>query len=136
THLVLRIPSARDLIFHPGQYLNIMLDDGSPRSFSMASPPNDGLFDFHIRHVPGGYFTSRLRIDYRPGDMLDVELPLGNFRYDATSSRDLLMVAGGTGLAPVKSIIESLKDAPSMPHIKLYWGVRRAEDLYLDELLR
>lgn len=136
THLVLRIPSASDLRFHPGQYLNVMLDDGSPRSFSMASPPNDGLFDLHIRHVPGGYFTSRLRSDYQPGDMLDVELPLGNFRHDATSSRDLLMVAGGTGLAPVKSIIESLKDAPSAPHITLYWGVRRAEDLYLDELLR
>lgn len=136
THLVLRIPTASDVRFHPGQYLNVMLDDGSPRSFSMASPPNGELFDFHIRRVPGGYFTGRLETHYQPGDTLDVELPLGAFRHDATSPRELLMVAGGTGLAPIKSIIESLKDDPLRPSIALYWGVRRAEDLYLDEQLR
>lgn len=134
-HLVLSIPSASEVRFHPGQYLNVMLDDGSPRSFSMASPPSGGLFDFHIRRVPGGHFTGRLETDYRPGDVLDVELPLGSFRHDAASPRDLLMVAGGTGLAPIKSIIESLRDTPDAPGITLYWGVRRAEDLYLDDLL-
>ena len=136
THLVLSIPSASEVRFLPGQYLNIMLDDGTPRSFSMASPPRSELFDFHIRRVPGGYFTERLNTHYRPGDTLDVELPLGAFRHDAESTNRLLMVAGGTGLAPVKSIIESLKDEPHAPHITLYWGVRRAEDLYLDELLQ
>ncbi|MCH4562022.1 2Fe-2S iron-sulfur cluster-binding protein [Halomonas sp. EGI 63088] len=135
THLVLRIPTASEVDFHPGQYLNVMLDDGSPRSFSMASPPNGELFDFHIRRVPGGYFTGRLETHYKPGDALDVELPLGTFRHDADSPRDLLMVAGGTGLAPIKSIIESLLDSPDTPNIALYWGVRRAEDLYLDDLL-
>ncbi|WP_249979165.1 2Fe-2S iron-sulfur cluster-binding protein [Vreelandella olivaria] len=134
-HLILRIPTAAEVSFHPGQYLNIMLDDGSPRSFSMASPPKGDLFNLHIRRVPGGFFTSRLESHYHIGDTLDVELPLGNFRYDAQSSRDLLMIAGGTGLAPIKSIIESLRSTPPTPRIMLYWGVRRAEDLYLDELL-
>jgi CDP-4-dehydro-6-deoxyglucose reductase, E3 len=136
THLVLRIPTASEVAFHPGQYLNVMLDDGSPRSFSMASPPRGETFDFHVRRVPGGYFTGRLETHYRPGDVLDVELPLGTFRHDAESPRELLMVAGGTGLAPIKSIIESLQDDPAAPSITLYWGVRRAEDLYLDEQLR
>ncbi|WP_104204640.1 2Fe-2S iron-sulfur cluster-binding protein [Billgrantia saliphila] len=136
THLVLRIPTASEVIFHPGQYLNVMLDDGSPRSFSMASPHRGELFDFHIRRVPGGHFTGRLDTHYQPGDTLDVELPHGTFRHDAESPRDLLMVGGGTGLAPLKSIIESLLDEPDRPGIALYWGVRRVEDLYLDELLR
>ena len=135
THLVLRLPSASEVVFHPGQYLNVMLDDGSPRSFSMASPHRGELFDFHIRRVPGGHFTGRLETHYQAGDTLDVELPLGNFRHDAESPRDLLMVGGGTGLAPLKSIIESLLDEPGRPGITLYWGVRRAEDLYLDEQL-
>ncbi|MDI5935891.1 2Fe-2S iron-sulfur cluster-binding protein [Halomonas kalidii] len=135
THLVLKIPSAREVAFHPGQYLNVMLDDGSPRSFSMASPPQGETFDFHIRRVPGGYFTGHLETHYQPGDILDVELPLGTFRHAVDSPRDLLMVAGGTGLAPIKSIIESLLDRPDAPNIILYWGVRHAEDLYLDERL-
>ncbi|MCC5881351.1 MAG: 2Fe-2S iron-sulfur cluster binding domain-containing protein [Halomonas sp.] len=135
-HLELRIPSASEVVFHPGQYLNVMLDDGSPRSFSMASPHRGELFDFHIRRVPGGHFTGRLETHYQPGDTLDVELPHGNFRYDTASPRDLLMVGGGTGLAPLKSIIESLLDDADRPAIRLYWGVRRAEDLYLDDQLR
>lgn len=136
THLILRIPTATEVSFHPGQYLNIMLDDGSPRSFSMASPPNGDLFDLHIRRVPGGFFTSRLESHYGVGDTLDVELPLGNFRHDAHSPRDLLMIAGGTGLAPIKSIIESLQRVLNTSRVILYWGVRRTEDLYLDRLLR
>lgn len=135
THLVLHIPTAAEVSFHPGQYLNIILDDGSPRSFSMASPPKGDIFDLHIRRVPGGFFTSRLESHYQVGDTLDVELPLGNFRHDVDSPQDLLMIAGGTGLAPIKSIIESLRSAPTTRRIILYWGVRRSEDLYLDELL-
>lgn len=136
THLVLRIPTASEVTFHPGQYLNVLLDDGSPRSFSMASPHRGELFDFHIRRVPGGHFTGLLETDYQPGDTLDVELPLGTFRHDADSPRELLLVGGGTGLAPLKSIIESLMDEPGSPGLTLYWGVRRAEDLYLDDQLR
>lgn len=136
THLVLQIPSADEVRFHPGQYLNVMLDDGMPRSFSMASPPRGELFDLHIRRVPGGRFTEKLYGGYQVGDRLDVELPLGEFRHQAQSDKPLLMVAGGTGLAPIKSIIESLLDKGDCPEIVLYWGVRQQRDLYLDALLR
>ncbi|OEY66018.1 2Fe-2S iron-sulfur cluster-binding protein [Marinobacter sp. X15-166B] len=136
THLVLRIPSAQDVRFHPGQYLNIMLEDGTPRSFSMASPPSGDLFDLHIRRVPGGRFTERLYDHYRVGDALDVELPLGEFRYQSEERRPLLLVAGGTGLAPIKAIIESLREREDVPEIAFYWGVRGQHDLYMDSALR
>ena len=135
THLMLRIPTAEDVNFHPGQYLNVMLDDGMPRSFSMASPPRGDLFDLHIRRVPGGRFTEKLYGHYRIGNSLDVELPLGEFRYQAQSGKPLLMVAGGTGLAPIKAIVESITDAGDAPDIILYWGVRQQRDLYFDAQL-
>lgn len=135
THLVLHIPTASQVDYHPGQYLNVMMPDGSPRSFSMASPPQGGRFDLHVRHVPGGFFSERLRSHYSPGDSLDVELPLGDFRYRPEEGRKLLMVAGGTGLAPIKSIVESLRDMEVMPEIALYWGVRKERDLYFDAQL-
>lgn len=136
THLVLRIPSAQDVRFHPGQYLNIMLEDGTPRSFSMASPPSGDLFDLHIRRVPGGRFTERLYDQYQVGDTLDVELPLGDFKYRSEDQRPILLVAGGTGLAPLKAIIESLREREDAPQILLYWGVRGHPDLYMDNALR
>lgn len=137
THLVLDVPSARDVVYYPGQYLNIILEDGTPRSFSMASPAREGVFDLHIRRVPGGRFTERLYGHYKVGDGLDVELPLGEFRLQEGSlGNKLLMVAGGTGLAPIKSIIESLDEVTDQPEVLLYWGVRTEKDLYLDEHLK
>lgn len=134
THLVLRIPTATDVAYHPGQYLNVILEDGTPRSFSMASPPRGDLYDLHIRRVPGGRFTERLYGHYRVGDTLDVELPLGEFRLqDDSLDNRLLMVAGGTGLAPIKSIIESLDELEHPPEVLLYWGVRKERDLYLHD---
>lgn len=106
THLVLSIPSAREIRFHPGQYLNIMLEDGTPRSFSMASPPNGDLFDLHIRRVPGGRFTERLYDHYyKVGETLDVELPLGEFKYRSEDQRPILFVAGGTGLPQSRQLL-------------------------------
>lgn len=136
TNLVLHIPTAENVQYHPGQYLNIMLEDGSPRSFSMASPPRGDLFDLHIRRVPGGHFTERLYGKYKVGDTLDVELPLGEFKYRSEENRPLLLVAGGTGLAPIKAIIESLLERETAPEIYLYWGARKQVDLYMDQGLR
>lgn len=134
-HLVLRLPDgAAD--FRPGQYVNIVMDDGSVRSFSMASPPNGGTIDFHIRRIGGGSFTQARLAGLRPGQSLPVELPHGSFFLRKADFRPLLMVATGTGLAPIKSMLESLHDDPDCPPVTLYWGMRREPDLYLDEAIR
>jgi CDP-4-dehydro-6-deoxyglucose reductase len=132
-HLTLALPRADALLYRPGQYLNILLDDGSRRSFSMASVPNGRTVDLHIRRVRGGFFTDGPLLRLQPGDRLDVELPHGLFCCRKEDFRPLLMVATGTGLAPIKSILESLMDDPDCPPVSLYWGMRTEADLYLHD---
>ncbi|WP_269932604.1 2Fe-2S iron-sulfur cluster-binding protein [Aminobacter sp. HY435] len=135
-HLTLALPGAEDLVYRPGQYLNVLLGDGNKRSFSMASVQNGRTVDLHIRRVRDGHFTGGQLMRLSPGDRVDVELPHGLFCCRKEDFRPLVMVATGTGLAPIKSILESLMDDPDCPPVSLYWGMRTEEDLYLhDEIL-
>lgn len=133
-HLTLALPDAEGLVCRPGQYLNVLLGDGNKRSFSMASRPNGRTVDLHIRKVRGGHFTDGHLARPRPGDRLEV--PHGLFCCRKKDFRPLLMVATGTGLAPIKSILESLMDDPDCPPVSLYWGMRMEEDLYLHDEIR
>lgn len=133
TQLTLELPPGADLVYRPGQYVNLFLDDGSPRSFSMASRPAGRRIDFHIRRIPEGRFTHHRVARVRPGDRMEVELPLGNFCHHPEDYRPLLLVATGTGLAPLKSIAESLMDSDDCPPVALYWGMRTEPDLYLHD---
>lgn len=135
-HLALEIAGQADLVYRPGQYINIFLPDGSHRSFSMASRPHPQTLDFHIRRVQGGVFTNQRLGALKPGDELTVELPLGEFCYHAEDYRPLLMVATGTGLAPIKGMLESLLDEDDCPPVSLYWGMRTPSDLYLLDEIR
>lgn len=135
-HLTLELQDAEALIYRPGQYMNVFLEDGHHRSFSMASLPNGNLVDFHIRRVPDGRFTAGMLSQLRRGDTLEVELPLGTFCYHAEDYRPLILVATGTGISPIKCILESLMDDPDYPPVSLYWGMRTEVDLYLDEQIR
>jgi CDP-4-dehydro-6-deoxyglucose reductase len=132
-HLRLRLPDAAELLYQPGQYMNILLGDGRHRSFSMASRPDGLRVDFHVRRIPGGQFTDARLAALSPGDHLPVEIPLGSFRYHAEDDRPLLMVATGTGLAPIKSMLETLMDSDDCPPVSLYWGARTPADLYLND---
>ncbi|MDP4302435.1 2Fe-2S iron-sulfur cluster-binding protein [Leptothrix discophora] len=135
-HLGLRVelPDDEPLAWLPGQYLNVKLPDGRSRSFSMASRPSgDNHVDLHVRRIPGGHFTDRVAPTLRPGERMDVELPLGSFRLRPEAWRPLVMVATGTGLAPIKAMLESLMDDPDCPPVSLYWGARTPADLYLHE---
>jgi CDP-4-dehydro-6-deoxyglucose reductase len=132
-HLQLALSDDEAFAFEPGQYMKILLDDGSHRSFSMASAPNGNAIDFHVRQIAGGRFTTGQLPQLRPGDRLDVEVPLGSFSLRKEDYRPLLMVATGTGLAPIKSMLEALMDDPDCPPVWLYWGMRSAADLYLHE---
>jgi CDP-4-dehydro-6-deoxyglucose reductase len=132
-HLTLDVDAAEPLVYRPGQYMNIVLPDGSTRSFSMASKPRGTVVDFHIRRLAGGRFTDAELMRLRPGDTLAVDLPLGSFHFHAADYRPLLMVATGTGLAPIKAMLDALKGDPDCPPVSLYWGTRTAADLYLHD---
>ncbi len=131
----LRLPVVETLKFHPGQYLDILLDRDRRRSFSIASPPHDSdLVELHVRRVPGGSFTDGLFGSVSAGSLLRIEGPIGQFVYEETSS-PVLMVAGGTGFAPLKSMLRHALEGGSNRAIHLYWGARHAHDVYEEALV-
>lgn len=137
TQLSIELPDTVDMKFRAGQYMNVLLDDGERRSFSMASAAGTHTLDFHVRRITDGRFTDRMLSTLVAGDTLKVELPLGSFRLHEEDYRPLVMVATGTGLAPIKAMLESLMDDPDCPPVSLYWGARSEPDLYLhDEILQ
>lgn len=132
-HVQLVLPDLERLEYRPGQHVNILLDDGSHRTFSMASPPQGNAIDLHIRRIAGGRFTEGVLAHLQAGDMLDVEIPLGTFHYHPEDERPILLVATGTGISPLKSIAQALMDDRDCPPVALYWGMRTADELYLHE---
>jgi CDP-4-dehydro-6-deoxyglucose reductase len=134
--VLLRLPAVESLRFHPGQYLDILLDRGARRSFSIASPPHDSeLLELHIRRVAGGQFTDRLFSDSAMGSLLRIEGPIGQFVYREDSQRPVLMIAGGTGFAPLKSMLRHVLEGGIQRPIHLYWGARQAPDVYEEALV-
>ena len=135
--LELRLPAQEVLEYRPGQYIDILLKDGRRRAFSLASVAQAGaLLELHVRQVPGGVFTGQVFSTLRESDILRIRGPYGQFgmRREGERDRPALLVAGGTGFAPLKAIIEqALADGLRQP-IFLYWGGRRRVDLYLAEL--
>jgi len=130
----LKIPENRVFNFLPGQYIDILLENEKRRSFSLAnSLVNNQYLELHIRLVENGYFTPDLFKNYNQGDILRIEGPHGAF-FHKKNNRPMIFIAGGTGFAPVKSIVEQLiNDNNNLP-IFIYWGVRDIVDLYLPEL--
>jgi CDP-4-dehydro-6-deoxyglucose reductase, E3 len=134
----LRLPAVETISFQPGQYLDILLDGGRRRSFSIASPPHDSeLLELHVRRVAGGGFTEKLFGTLGVGALLRIEGPVGQFTY-REGLGPVIMVAGGTGFAPLKSMLRHVLEQPSANkrEIHLYWGAQEAEGLYEDETLK
>ena len=131
----LKLPANERLQFLAGQYIDFLLKGGERRSFSMANPPHaDELIELHIRHVPGGSFTDHVFGKMKERDILRLEGPLGSFFLREDSSKPIVLVASGTGFAPIKSIIESAFHRGVERPMVLYWGGRRPKDLYLNAL--
>lgn len=137
----LRLPAVETLRFQPGQYLDVLLEGGRRRSFSIASPPHDSeLLELHVRRVPGGGFTERLFGALHPGALLRIEGPVGQFTY-RPGRGPVLMIAGGTGFAPLKSMLRHVletaaDDNEPTREIHLYWGARQPSDVYEEALVR
>lgn len=131
SRLLLQLPEDFDCDYRPGQHMNLLLAGMGERSFSMASAYAFGNeLEFHIRRVSGGCFTDGLLGTLSPGDVLDVDIPRGTFCYHPEDYRPMIFVATGTGLAPIRAILESLLDDEDCPPVSLYWGMRTEEDLY------
>jgi CDP-4-dehydro-6-deoxyglucose reductase/terephthalate 1,2-dioxygenase reductase component len=129
--LHLRLPAGRRARFKAGQYLQVLLPDGSRRSYSMANAPHDSdMLQLHIRHLPGGQFT-QLVPQLAVGDTLEVELPFGRFLLHDTELQPLLCVAGGTGLAPIQSLLDDGVRRSIRRPVTLVRGARNASGLYL-----
>jgi CDP-4-dehydro-6-deoxyglucose reductase len=133
--LALKLPANERLQFLAGQYLEFLLKDGTRRSFSMGNAPHDDeLIQLHVRHVPGGQFTDHVFGRMKERDILRFEGPHGTFFLREDSAKPIVLVASGTGFAPIKSIIEhALKNEIPRP-MALYWGGRRPKDLYMHAL--
>jgi len=129
--LQLRLPAGQRARFHAGQYLQLAVGDGSTRCYSMANAPHESdALTLHIRHVPGGAFSARVPA-LQQGELLDIELPFGAVALDESSTRPIVFVAGGTGFAPVKSILDDMAKRRIERPITLIWGARRSEGIYL-----
>ena len=133
--LYLKLPAAVRLQFLAGQYIDFLLPDGRRRSFSLANAPHDDEFiELHLRHVDKGEFTEYVFEHMKEKSMVRIEGPRGDFYLRENSSRPMILVAGGTGFAPIKGIIEHAFAAGVGRPMHLYWGARARVDLYLKEL--
>ena len=132
----LQLPANQNLQYRAGQFIEIILRDGARRSYSMAnaahqlgSPP---ALELHLRHLPGGRFTDHVFGAMKEKEILRIEGPFGSFFLREEATQPIVLLAAGTGFAPVKALIEHMTlkaiDRPTV----LYWGGRRPQDLYLN----
>lgn len=133
--LQLKLPANERLQFLAGQYVDILLKDGRRRSFSIANAPEaDESLELHVRRVPGGHFTSHVFEAMRERDILRIEGPHGEFFLREDSPKPVILLAGGTGFAPVKAMVEHALRQKSRRPMTLYWGARDRAGLYLHGL--
>jgi len=133
--LKLQLPANERLQYLAGQYLEFILKDGKRRSYSMAAAPHvEGPIELHIRHMPGGAFTDHVFNTMKERDILRFEAPLGTFFLREDSDKPIVLLASGTGFAPIKAIVEHAAFKNLNRPMTLYWGARRKKDLYLMDL--
>lgn len=133
--LRLQLPANQTFQYHAGQYVEFILRDGARRSYSMASAPVPAQteIELHIRHMPGGRFTDHVFGAMKEREILRMEGPFGTFFLRDDSDKPIVLLASGTGFAPVKALIEHLRQRGSARQAVLYWGARSRADLYLHD---
>jgi CDP-4-dehydro-6-deoxyglucose reductase, E3 len=132
--LKMQLPANDVLRYHAGQYIEFILRDNARRSYSMATAPHTQgdkpAIELHIRHMPGGLFTEQVFSTMKAKDILRIEGPFGSFFLREDSAAPIVLLASGTGFAPIKAIIEHLQFKASDRPAVLYWGCRSRADLY------
>jgi CDP-4-dehydro-6-deoxyglucose reductase len=133
----LQLPATVAFKYRAGQYVEFILRDGSRRSYSMANAPehlgNPPAIELHLRHMPGGKFTDHVFGAMKEKDILRLEGPFGSFFLREDSDKPIVLLASGTGFAPVKAILEHMQAQGIARPALLYWGCRTQTDLYQHE---
>jgi CDP-4-dehydro-6-deoxyglucose reductase len=132
----LQLPANDSFQYKAGQYIEFLLRDGARRSYSMANAPRGNSVELHIRHMPGGKFTDHVFGAMKEKEILRVEGPHGSFYLREDSEKPMVMLASGTGFAPIKALLEHMESTGSTRAVSLYWGGRRPSDLYMDRWIR
>ena len=133
----LQLPASDVFKYHAGQYVEFLLRDGDRRAYSMGNAPHTQAespgAELHIRHTPGGKFTDQVFSTMKEKDILRIEGPFGSFYLREDSAKPMVLLASGTGFAPIKAMIEHMQfKGVSRPAV-LYWGGRRPADLYMHD---
>ena len=134
----LQLPSTENLQFHAGQYLEFLLRDGSRRAYSIANAPHTlvagaPMVELHIRHMPGGKFTDHVFGEMKEKEIQRIEVPFGGFYLRENSDKPLVLLASGTGFAPIKALLEHMQHKNIQRPAFFYWGGRRPADLYMND---
>jgi CDP-4-dehydro-6-deoxyglucose reductase, E3 len=132
--LGLKLPANESFRFVAGQYIDLLLKDNQRRSYSIANAPKAegvGALELHVRHMPGGLFTEQVFGALKVRDLLRFEGPLGTFYLREESDKPIVLLASGTGFAPIKAICEYAFEKGIRRPITLYWGCRAKRDLYM-----
>ena len=135
--LNLQLPANDPLRYHAGQYIEFILQGDARRSYSMANAPHTQgdkpAIELHLRHLVGGLFTDHVFGAMKEKDILRIEGPFGSFFLREDSDKPMVLLASGTGFAPIKAIIEHLIWKRSARPAVIYWGCRSRRDLYLHD---
>jgi CDP-4-dehydro-6-deoxyglucose reductase len=135
--LRVQLPANQSFQYHAGQYLEFILKDGARRSYSMANAPHllgtPPAIELHLRHMPGGLFTDHVFNTMKERDIVRMEGPFGSFFLREDDAHPIVLLASGTGFAPIKALIERMQAQGITRPVRLYWGCRARADLYLHE---
>jgi CDP-4-dehydro-6-deoxyglucose reductase len=133
--LSLKLPANERLQFLAGQYIEFLLKDGKRRAFSIANAPHDdGFLQLHIRLIAGGEFTGHVFGAMKEKDILRFQGPYGSFFLREESTKPMILLAGGTGFAPIKALVEHAIHHNIARPMQIYWGARNRAGLYLPDL--
>jgi CDP-4-dehydro-6-deoxyglucose reductase len=131
----LQLPATQNLQYRAGQYIEVLLRDGARRSYSMANAAHNlgepPALELHLRHMSGGLFTDHVFTQMKEREILRIEGPYGTFFLREASDKPIVLLAAGTGFAPIKALIEHMQLKNIARTVALYWGSRSRAGLYL-----
>ena len=143
--VLLQLPANDTFVYSAGQSIEFILRDGARRNYSLATAPHHQIktettpsapLELHIRHLPGGKFTDHVFGAMKEKEILRMEGPFGSFYLREDSAKPIILLASGTGFAPIKAIIEHMQFKEISRPATLYWGGRRPADLYMDDWVK